>query len=129
MWLCPLLLVTFLVTLAVVVPLELRRLSRARAAFATGRGGMADEDFLRQMGAEPEHVPFYLAGRRFMAELSAVPTETIRPDDTVRALLNLQFDSGYIQDTLFHFSMSYFPLFSPCCLPAEAPGVPCGRFR
>jgi hypothetical protein len=101
MWLCPLLIVTFLLTLAVVVPLERRRLRRARAAFAARRSGMADEDFLRQLGAEPEQVPFYLAGRRFMAELSAVPAEMVRPDDTVRSLLDLQFDSGYIQDFLF----------------------------
>jgi hypothetical protein len=101
MWACPLLIVTFLLLLAVVVPLEFRRLRRARAAFAGGRGGMSDEEFLRQLGAEPEFAPFYLAGRRFMAELSCVPAEAVRPDDTVRSLLNLQFDNGYIQDFLF----------------------------
>jgi hypothetical protein len=101
MWVCPLLLLTFLLLVAVLVPLEFRRLRRARTAFAAGRAGMTDEDFLRQLGAEPEVAPFYLAGRRFMAELSAVAAEMVRPDDTVRSLLNLQFDSGYIQDFLF----------------------------
>jgi hypothetical protein len=101
MWLCPLLILTFLLLVAVLVPLEFRRLRRARAAFAAGRGGLSDEEFLRQLGAEPEHVPFYLAGRSLMGELSGVPAEKVRPDDSVRALLDLQFDSGYLQDFWF----------------------------
>jgi hypothetical protein len=115
MWVCPLLLVTFLALVAVLVPLELRRLRRARAAFAAGRAGMADDDFLRHMAAEPEHAPFYLAGRRFMAELSAVPADTVRPDDTVRSLLDLQFDNGYIQDFLFALQHELGGTFGPGC--------------
>ncbi len=115
MWACPLLIVTFLALLAVVVPLEFRRLRRARAAFAAERGGMADDAFLREMGAEPGHAAFYLAGRRFMAELSGVPAEAVRPDDTVRALLDLQFDNGYIHDFLFALQDGLGGTFGPGC--------------
>jgi hypothetical protein len=94
----------FLLTLPVAGVLERWRLRRGRSAFLRGRdAGMTDEQFLGTAlaGAESDLAPFYLAGRQTMAGLCGVPAETVYPDDTVRALLNLQFDNGYIDDFVF----------------------------
>jgi hypothetical protein len=81
--------------------LEYRRLARAEHAFLANRTALSDEDFLQWVGAEPKLASFYLAGRHAMAELDGIPAEMVRPDDTVRSLLDLQFDNGFREDFIF----------------------------
>ena len=91
----------FLLGLPVVAAFERRRLRRAEEAFLRGRRALADADFLLQAGAGPDEAPFFLAARLTMAELCGVPSEMIGPEDTVRSLLNLQWDCGFIDDFVF----------------------------
>jgi hypothetical protein len=93
--------VLFLLMIPVTSVLERWRLRKVTAAFLKDRLAMSDDEFLRRLAAEPEHADFYLAGRRAMAHLSGVPAEVVHPKDTVRSLLDLQFDNGYLQDLLF----------------------------
>jgi hypothetical protein len=55
-----------------------------------------------------------------MAGLSGVAAEAVRPDDTVRSLLNLQFDSGYLQDFWFALQDELGGTFGPG-FPADPP--------
>ena len=91
----------FTLTLVVSTPLESRRLKKQRADFVRDRDALTDEDFLRRNAAEPRDALFHVTARHVMAELCHVPAEFIRPDDTVRSLLDLQFDNGFIQDFIF----------------------------
>ena len=80
---------------------ERRRLDRAERAFLAGRQDLADDEFLRQVGMGPGEEKFVLAARRAMAGCCGLAPELIHPGDTVRALLNLQWDQGFIQDFVF----------------------------
>jgi hypothetical protein len=80
--------------------LERRRLRRAEARFLEGRSAMPDSKFLTVAEAGAEEA-FFLAARHAMAEVCGVPVDMIHPDDTVRSLLDLQWDNGYIDDFVF----------------------------
>jgi hypothetical protein len=84
---------------------ERRRLERAERAFLAGRVPLADEDFLRRAEAGTGEAEFFLTARRVMAGLCGLDPEEIHPEDTVRSLLDLQPDRGWIQD--FVFSLEY----------------------
>ncbi len=79
-------------------PLERRRLKRAHEAFREGRWKLSDEDFLRQAKAGAASAELLLAARRAMAELCGVESELIHPQDTLRRLLDLQWDGGFLID-------------------------------
>jgi len=85
----------------IILVLERRRLRRAEAAFLRGRQGMPDAQFLAKAGAEADEVPFFLAGREEMANLCGVPVEMIDAEDSLRSLMDLQWDNGYLHDFLF----------------------------
>ncbi len=80
---------------------EGRRLDRADAAFLRDRVGMTGDEFLSRAGVGPEDAAFFLAARRSMAHLCAKADEMIHPGDTIRALLDLQYDRGYLTDFVF----------------------------
>jgi len=98
---CVLMPATFLVMIPVTAVLEKRRLRRARARFLEGRLAQSDAAFLSQSDVSADQAVFFLAARRAMAGLSGVPPEMIHPGDTWRTLMNLQWDSGYIEDIIF----------------------------
>jgi hypothetical protein len=100
MWVCPAVILVFLLIIPVTLALERRRLGKARAAFLAGRRELADDEFLRVMEAEPERARLYAAARRVMAGLCGLPPAPVHPEDTLRSLLDLQFDNGFIQDFL-----------------------------
>jgi hypothetical protein len=87
-----------LLMIPITAALERRRLRRVEAAFLKGRSKMPDSEFLVRAQARPDEVPFFLAARNAMAEQCGVPADVIQPEDTVRSLLNLQWDNGYIDD-------------------------------
>jgi hypothetical protein len=101
MWPCFVIPLVFLLMFPIVFTLERRRLRKASAAFLNGRSEMTEEDFLRRMEAQPDLTHFYVAGRQAMARLCSVPVAMIHPEDTVRSLLDLQFDNGFIDDFVF----------------------------
>ena len=98
---CVLMPATFLVMIPITGALEQRRLRRARARFLQGRLALPDAAFLSQSDVSADQAVFFLAARRAMAGLSAVPPEMIHPGDTWRTLMNLQWDSGYLEDIIF----------------------------
>jgi hypothetical protein len=77
---------------------ERRRIRRAHASFLDGREEMADPVFVQRAGAAPEEEAFFLAARRTIAKLSNVTPGMVHPEDSVRSLLDLQFNSGWIED-------------------------------
>jgi hypothetical protein len=87
----------FLVMIPVTAVFERRRLRRAKARFL-GRQALPDAAFLSQAGVSADEGAFFLAARRAMAELSAVPPEMIYPEDTWRSLMDLQWDNGFLED-------------------------------
>ena len=91
----------FLLMFPITLVLERRRLRRAEARFLRGRSEMPDAEFLARANAGADEAPFFLAARHAMAELCGVPAEMIHPDDTVRSLLDLQWDNGFIYDFVF----------------------------
>jgi hypothetical protein len=91
----------FLLMIPITAALERRRLQRAEAHFLGGRRAISDAEFLARAQAGAEETPFFLAARHAMAELCGVPAEMIHTDDTVRSLLDLQWDNGFIYDFVF----------------------------
>jgi hypothetical protein len=81
--------------------LERRRLRRAETAFLRGRQGVLEAQFLAQVGAGADQVPFFLAGRQEMAKLCGVSAEMIAAEDSLRSLMDLQWDNGYLEDFVF----------------------------
>jgi hypothetical protein len=98
---CVLMPATFLVMIPITGALERWRLQRARARFLQGRLALPDAAFLNQLDVSADQAVFFLAARRAMPNLSGVPSEMIHPADTWRTLMNLQWDSGYIEDIIF----------------------------
>ena len=92
---------TILLMVPVTTALERRRLRRVESTFLRGRRAVPGDEFLRRAAAEPEQAEFLLAARRAMAELCGVDVELLHPDDTLRSLLDLQWDSGYMEDIVF----------------------------
>jgi hypothetical protein len=100
-WACLGIIAVFLLMVPITAALERRRRRRAEAAFLRGRRGMPDAAFLARAGAGADEVSFFLAARHAMAELCGVPADMIQTEDTVRSLLNLQWDCGFIDDFVF----------------------------
>jgi hypothetical protein len=98
MWFCFVIILVFLLLIPIALTLERRRLKKANAIFLKDRSEMAEEHFLQRVETGPDLAPFYRTGRQAMAKLCGVPINMVRPEDTVRTLLNLQFDNGYIDD-------------------------------
>jgi hypothetical protein len=98
MWVCPATILVFFLMIPVTLALERRRLRKAERAFLAGRQEVNDEEFLQRLEAESERAPLYLLARQVMAGLCGVPTAMVHPDDTLRSLLDLQCDNGFIQD-------------------------------
>lgn len=99
--LCVVVVVVFLALFPITAALERRRLQRARARFLCGRLALSDGDFLNQAAVPADQADFFLAARRAMADLSAVPPDMIYPEDTWRSLMDLQWDNGYLEDIVF----------------------------
>ena len=104
-WMCLGSCVGFPVVIALIAlitaPLERRRLRRAEERFLAGRSPMTDDEFLRRAGAGPDDETFFRTARQVMAELSGISPAMVHPEDTVRSLLNLQWDCGFIEDFVF----------------------------
>lgn len=91
----------FLLMIPIIAALERRRLRRAEARFLRGRSEMPDAEFLARANAGADEAPFFLAARQAMAKLCGLPADMIHADDTVRSLLDLQWDNGFIYDFVF----------------------------
>jgi hypothetical protein len=91
----------FLLSIVVATFFERRRLSRVERTFLIGREELADHEFLRRAGADSREERVFLASRRVMADLCGMKPGLIHPEDTVRALLDLQWDRGFIMDFVF----------------------------
>ena len=100
-WACLGVVVVLLVMIPITAALERRRLRRAEAAFLRGRQGMPDAQFLAEVAARADQVPFFLAGRQVMAKLCGVSVEMIDAEDSLRSLMDLQWDNGYLKDFVF----------------------------
>ena len=100
-WACLGIVVALLLMVPIIVALERRRLRRAEAAFLRGRRGMPEAQFLAQIGVRADQVPFFLAGRQEMAKLCGVSVEMIDAEDSLRSLMDLQWDNGYLEDFVF----------------------------
>ena len=88
----------FLVTTAIAIPLENRRLRRVERDFYAYRPRMTDAEFLRLVSSPTEVAGYFLGARRAMGELCGADPEFIHPQDSMRLLLNMQWDGGYIAD-------------------------------
>jgi hypothetical protein len=129
LWVCPAAFGIFLVLIPVTLVLERRRLRNAERAFLAGRRELADVDFLRRMGAECDRAPLYLVARRVMAGLCGIPPAMIHPDDTVRSVLDLQFDNGFIEDFVWGLELQGGVSFRPANFTARDPhGMAFGAF-
>jgi hypothetical protein len=119
---CLLVPVVFLLMIPISGAAERRRLRRVKMAFLRSHRKMPAEEFLRRVGAEPGLGAFYLAGRRAMAKLCRIRVERVHPEDTVRTLLDLQCDAGYIQDFVFELQREMqFRLEFKCKKEASTP--------
>jgi hypothetical protein len=100
-WACLGIVVVLVLMVPISAALERRRLRRAEAAFLRGRQEIPDAHFLAQVGAGSDQAPFFLAGRQEMAKLCGVPVNRIEAEDTLRSLMDLQWDNGYLDDFVF----------------------------
>jgi hypothetical protein len=121
LWVCPAAFGIFLLLIPVTLILERRRLRKAERAFLAGRRELTDVDFLQRMGAECDRAPLYLVARQVMAGLCGVPPVMIYPDDTVRSLLDLQFDNGFIEDFVWGLELQGGVTFRPANFTARDP--------
>jgi hypothetical protein len=78
--------------------LERRRMRIAREAFLRGHQERSDRDFLAEAGAKPGEEEFFLAARHLISKQIHVAPGLVHAEDTIRTLLDLQFDNGYLQD-------------------------------
>ena len=70
-------------------------LKSRRRKFVEQRTALADEDFVREVGARPEVARFVTAARRAVAEICHVPSGAIHPADapaTLAGLATLDWD-------------------------------------
>ncbi|MEZ6070008.1 MAG: hypothetical protein R3C10_06945 [Pirellulales bacterium] len=77
---------------------ERYRLRRIERKFFQGRHGISEEEYLRSFAVDTDLRDYFVAGRRTMAELCGRTPEMIHPDDSMRTLMAMQFDNGFIQD-------------------------------
>ena len=91
----------FVVVGALLVFSERDRLRRAERRFLKNRSPMDDAAFAARLSADPAEADFHLEARRAMAELCGLNAAFIHPTDSVRSLLDLQFDGGFLAD-FFH---------------------------
>ena len=85
----------------IVLPRELRRLDRARAAHVAARSPMADEAFLSHVTVSEPLRPIALAMRNVFADALKVPVATIYPTDTIKHFSELHFDGLDFLDIAF----------------------------
>ena len=88
----------FAVAVILILVTERYRLGRVERYFFWGRSEVSDEEYLRSFLARAELREYLLAARRAMAELCGTTPEMIHADDSMRTLMAMQFDNGYIQD-------------------------------
>ncbi|WP_144060105.1 hypothetical protein [Rhodopirellula sallentina] len=79
---------------------ERKRIGKAEERFFADREPLTDAQYTAAI-TNPLHNDFHFGARRAMATLCGTTPDMIHPSDSMRTLLDLQFDSGYIQDFVF----------------------------
>jgi hypothetical protein len=79
---------------------EGKRIGELEDRFYADRYPMTDDRYSSIIGDSPL-LDFHLGARRAMATLRGTTPEMIRPTDSMRTLLDLQFDRGFIDDFIF----------------------------
>jgi hypothetical protein len=92
--------VAFVACIPVILFIEHRRRRRVAGQFLRDRRPIPDEEYLKAFAESDFPVDRLLQARRVMASLCGVPPEMISAGDTLRSLLDLQFDSGWLEDFL-----------------------------
>jgi hypothetical protein len=124
-WACLGIVGALVLMVPIIIALERRRLRRAEAAFLRGRQGISEAQFLAQVEAETDHSRFFVAGRQVMATLCGVSAEMIDARDSLRSLMDLQWDNGYLDDFLFALENQVGGHPTRCDPP---PGITFGEF-
>jgi hypothetical protein len=94
-------LVAFVACIPLILYIERRRRRHVINLFLRDRQPLPDGDYLKAFADSGLPAEGLLQARKAMARLCGVPPEMLSPGDTVRSLLDLQFDSGWIEDFLF----------------------------
>lgn len=79
---------------------EGRRLAQVEQLFYDGRKPLSDTSYLEQLPS-CKSPSLQIAARRTMASLCGTAPEMIHPTDSMRSLMDMQYDRGYVNDFIF----------------------------
>jgi len=79
---------------------------RQRRVMVTERPPFADAEYLRAQGASADDAALWLAVRRSMAESCGLPSEAIRPQDSLADLWRMQWLGPDLMDLVFRLERS-----------------------